>query len=967
MQFFTNKKYISFGFFLVFHNLSAQSGFTDPSLIPDTNIFSGGTDTSVSNVATDLKVDCKWTRGSILEPGVLPEDASPEWQAFEVLKLKCKSLEQAGTNLSTSFVGPTNCTSASDYVCIEKSTVEPSINLNTTDYTDLGYVLYKNANTTSTEDIVITKGTIGLVLNGGSSTKIEVTGDKFDLEDLIFKAYGKGLTCDVFVSGVINNSNLPGAQCNSSASCTPEKFVDVKNGTLVFVAQLKGFEDSFFTSNRNTTVTWSGGPNEEGIWEAVTANTEHTVRATLIPPVATAKPRYCAIKFKQELVAGVVNLSPLGDCELFRNLRNYYFYSSDGTKVQEGGYKDGGISLPGIDQAYGVTKPELPIQGIVNSATKTDGNFNVIGGGLFIPPTSTREYTATVITASPFDPDTKKISAPVAWGTVELTNYSSVKMTSIGNALDDLLLKDPNALIVFQSYVAHSQIQNGVDKREMGNGGIDLYKFTPNNNGVFDKLVPFVNDSCLPNFQFSIPARPDKPELPTTLRSATLCAYSRPEKVSDLKSSRVSQTILAITPLNATHMFPTALVPSTPIDPQASEDFGISDSTSTSCFKFGPQDIGKEPDWQEPKYEWESFKSPGSNMMSDQNECSIAPASTKGLGALGYRYNQAAFNDAINFGCAVLFEKLNLYKSLSPVYAILPIKMDEKYLNIITNVYNDLDPFEPTKPHYGSVNCYLGISPFQSKKGVFPGVNLKAQSYTTKSSYFVKTFSSTGVKNQRFFIKPLGNFSSSLEKTSYAFFDAPLCPGSQFKYDSISVSWSPLVLDIKGNGINVSRDFKRSVGFYLHNKKYLSYVDWPENVDEVAILVRPSYKGGAIGLSDLYGDTNAANGFEQLRKHDSNKDGLITKADKDYSKLRLWFDKNRNAQVDKDELEPIGKYSVDKIYLSYTKPLKGFSAAQRSLLATYWNAKKAKFFNIEDIYVNEYKDKSRMLVENKKK
>lgn len=959
MQLFYKKNSVLIGFsFLLIQSLSAQSGFTDPSLIPDTNIFSTSTDNSVSSIAANLKVDCKWTRGSILEEGILPEDASPEWQAFEVLKLSCKSLDQAGTNLSTSFVGPTNCTSASDYVCIEKSTVESSINLNTNDYTDLGYVLYKNANTTSTEDIIITKGTIGLVLNGGANIKIETSGDRFDTEDLIFKAYGKGLSCDVFVSGVINNSNLPGAQCNDSSSCVPEKYVDVKNGTLVFVAQLKGFEDSFFTSNRNTTVTWSGGPNDEGIWDTVPGNKEITVRATLIPPVATAKPRYCSIKFKQELVAGLVNLSPLGDCEFFRALRNYYFYNPDGTQVQEGGYIGGGIYLPGIDEAYGKLKPELPIQGIVNSATKTDGNFNVIGGGLFVPPTSTRKYIATVVTASPFDPKTSKISAPVAWGTVDLQNYSSVKMTSIGGELDKLPL---DSFIVFQAYVAHSQIENGVEKR--GDGGLELYKFTPSYSGAFDKIVPFVNDSCLPNFQFSIPARPDKLTLPETLRSATLCSYSRPEKVGDLKSSRVSQTILAITPLNATHMFPTALVPSTPIDPQASEGLSASaNQTGGSCWIIDQKKFRSgEASWQNSAYEWESLKQIDSTVVYDENECSIAPTPTKSMGALGFQFNRHMFTMTMNFGCAVKLDKM------SSVYSIARIKWVNN-TNAKTNVYNDLAPPDPLKPHYGSINCYAGRSPVEGIKNSFRGViDAQNQIFTTSSDNFIKSSSSYGVRTQRFFIRPLGSDASSLEKTSYGFFDAPLCPGSQFKYDSISVSWSPLVLDIKGNGIKVSRDFKRSVGFYLHNKKYLSYVDWPENVDEVAILVRPSYKGGAIGLRDLYGDTDAANGFEQLRKHDSNKDGLITKTDKDFSKLRLWFDKNRNAQVDKDELEPIGKYSVDKIYLSYTKPLKGFSAAQRSLQSTYWNTKKAKFLNIEDIYVNEYKDKSRLLVENKKK
>ena len=886
-----------------------------------------------SSSSSPAKIDCKWARGAVDEMGVLPDGAAPEWQAYEVLMLSCKALDSDASNLNLSLIGSKDCSGSSSGICIEKNTIPSSLSIQSSDYTALGYVLLKNANVTSNQEISLSKGTIGVTITqGDSKDNVEVSGDKFVAEDLIFHAYGEGLSCDVNVSGVINDAQLATAQCNGSASCSPSGTVEVKNGTLVFIAQLKGVSGLGSSLGASTKVIWSGGPDVQGVWSTIPANENKLVRATLVPPVSSATPKYCSISVRQQAVVGLVKLNPLGDCEFFQALRSYYFLNSAGTAVQTSGYSGGGISLPGIDQNYGVSKPEIPVQGILNVATKTDGHFNVVGDQLSIPVPAQRMYTATVVTASPFDPVTSKIGDPVAYGTVDLGDYKTLQMVGIGSKLNEL---KPDSLVVLQSFVARSQVSGGVDKR--GAGGVNLYSFTPNNSGVFDKVIPFVNDACLPNFQFSMPTRPDKTKLPDALRSATLCGYSRPEKVADLKSGRVSQTILTLVPLNAAHRFPTGLVAASPVDPQASASVGTAvASTGGACWVINPSSLGN-PTWQD-----ENYKEPVT--ITDDNECSMVQG---GKGALGFRYSTSAVNFGMTFGCAVTLDKPG-----TPVYGVTP------YYNIGEGAVFNWKPLQPSKPHFGSINCYEG-----QVGGVFG-----SGTYQAYSASYNKSSAASGVRTQTFYVRHWGgNYRAGLSATSMGSFDVPLCPGSQFKYDNISLSWSPLVLDLKGNGIRISRTFKRSVGFHLHNKKYLSYVDWPENVEEVALLVRPSYKSGVISLKDLYGDTDARNGFEQLRKHDSNKDGHITKADKDYKNLRLWFDRNRNGQVDKGEMESITNHSVDKIYLSYTKPLKGFSAEQRSLQSTYWNSKLGKFLNIEDMYVNEYNDKTRLLVENKKK
>lgn len=184
-------------------------------------------------------------------------------------------------------------------------------------------------------------------------------------------------------------------------------------------------------------------------------------------------------------------------------------------------------------------------------------------------------------------------------------------------------------------------------------------------------------------------------------------------------------------------------------------------------------------------------------------------------------------------------------------------------------------------------------------------------------------------------------------------FSVPVCPGSEFEYENISVSWSPIIVDVMGNGISVSRSFHRSVLFDIKGTGSKVKVDWPINVKETAFLVRPNKKGEVTSIKELFGDYKAKNGFEALKIYDSDKDGFVSSKDKRFQELALWLDVNRDGIAQSSEIKALEEYGVDKISIHYTKPLsKGIEG--RTLNAQYFNTKYNQWMNVEDHYFYEY-------------
>lgn len=163
--------------------------------------------------------------------------------------------------------------------------------------------------------------------------------------------------------------------------------------------------------------------------------------------------------------------------------------------------------------------------------------------------------------------------------------------------------------------------------------------------------------------------------------------------------------------------------------------------------------------------------------------------------------------------------------------------------------------------------------------------------------------------------------------------------------------WSPLMVffDDQLPGFNNVSDFPLNPG----GKVY-----WPEANHPGFFLAMDRDKNGLVDKKDeLFGDNNTAiNGFESLRKLDTNKDGVIDSRDKDFKRLVLWNDKNGDGISQKSELTK-AHLKLTKISLKYTQNFETRGHAEIRERAKFWytDAKgKTKTGNIYDVWLQPY-------------
>jgi hypothetical protein len=93
---------------------------------------------------------------------------------------------------------------------------------------------------------------------------------------------------------------------------------------------------------------------------------------------------------------------------------------------------------------------------------------------------------------------------------------------------------------------------------------------------------------------------------------------------------------------------------------------------------------------------------------------------------------------------------------------------------------------------------------------------------------------------------------------------------------------------------------------------------WVEANHEGYFLVHLKKADEEITVKKLFGDNDKdKNGFEVLKKLDSNKDGVLNKKDKEFKNLYLWKDANGNSINDKGESVKLSDLKVESIDLNY--------------------------------------------------
>lgn len=125
----------------------------------------------------------------------------------------------------------------------------------------------------------------------------------------------------------------------------------------------------------------------------------------------------------------------------------------------------------------------------------------------------------------------------------------------------------------------------------------------------------------------------------------------------------------------------------------------------------------------------------------------------------------------------------------------------------------------------------------------------------------------------------------------------------------------PVVFDLDGDGIELT-DVNNGVHFDITGKGNLVQTAWVRGGD--ALLAMDRNRNGQIdsGL-ELFGDQwGSTNGFEELRKLDSNNDGFIGPEDKQFKDLVLWRD-NGDGVSSQDELFALSQLGIERIALNY--------------------------------------------------
>ncbi len=143
------------------------------------------------------------------------------------------------------------------------------------------------------------------------------------------------------------------------------------------------------------------------------------------------------------------------------------------------------------------------------------------------------------------------------------------------------------------------------------------------------------------------------------------------------------------------------------------------------------------------------------------------------------------------------------------------------------------------------------------------------------------------------------------------------------------------------------------------------FINWVEPHAPGYFLAIDKYGNKTINnANQLFGNTDfSKNGFEALKKHDKNHDGVIDRKDPIFKKLILWNDKNGNGLTDKGEVFKITDKGVISINLKYDKDKKKYvqhgprAISKERSTFTYKQKGKIKKGEVVDVWFSAFKIK----------
>ena len=135
---------------------------------------------------------------------------------------------------------------------------------------------------------------------------------------------------------------------------------------------------------------------------------------------------------------------------------------------------------------------------------------------------------------------------------------------------------------------------------------------------------------------------------------------------------------------------------------------------------------------------------------------------------------------------------------------------------------------------------------------------------------------------------------------------------------------SPLVLDLDGDGIEITPEVRSSAYFDFENDGFKEHTAWV-NPDDAFLTWDRNDNGTIDNGSELFGANpdslnlklSSLGGFSKLAELDSDGDKQITSADEHFSDLRLWQDFDGDGLSDPSELSSLADNDIVSINLDY--------------------------------------------------